>query len=143
MKTILELTKDIKNWYLHSITDNGCMVFRSTEEKPSATEDEFVNAKTGKQMPSYNPNGNTVYFACAVLRYKKGDVRVTRSKKELLSLAWEHKGSKIFRLGHEPLKKDGTSYFKPAGKMCSRPEKQPNGEMMEVESDTFQWLARA
>lgn len=143
MKTIIELTQDIKNWYLHSITDNGCMVFRSTPEKPSADEDDFVNAKTGKQMPSYNPNGKTVFFACAVLRYKKGDVRITRSKKELLSLAWEQGGKKIFRLGAEPLKKDGTSYFKPAGKMCSRPEKQADGEMREVESDVFQWLARA
>ena len=153
MKNLLELGRQVKHWYVHSITDPGMITFRSTIDKPTENVVEFFNTDTGKKEKLYTPSGGDTIYACAVIRKKLAqkvkdpktgkmvNKRVTRTKKELLALAYSKKGEKVIQIGKEPLGPNGDPLFVWKNEMCMDTiVDKETGAKTKVPSDTFQWL---
>tara|TARA_R100001443_G_C3363338_1_gene179512 strand:- start:3437 stop:3910 length:474 start_codon:yes stop_codon:yes gene_type:complete len=153
MKNLLELGKQVKQWYVHSITDKGMITLRSTIDKPTENVVEFFNTDTGKKEKLYTPSGGDTIYACAVIRKKLAqkvkdpntgkmvNKRVTRTKKELLALAYSKKGEKVIQVGKEPLGPNGDPLFVWKNEMCMDTiVDKETGAKTKVPSDTFQWL---
>ena len=153
MKNLLELGKLIKKWYIHSISENGLITFRSTVHRASADTLTFFNTNTGQSEELYTPSGGDTIYASAVLRKITGkkikdpltgnmvEERVTKSKKELMSYSYGKTGEKVFQIDTSPTKPNGEPLFVVKGEMCMDYIRNEEGTVIgEKESDTFQWL---
>ena len=153
MKNLLELGKQVKQWYIHSITDNGLITFRSTSNKPEADTLSFFNTDTGKKEQLYTPSGGNTIYASAVLRRFTGktikdprtgkmvEERVTKTKKELMSYSYTKTGEKIFQIDTSPTKPNGEPLFVVKGEMCIDNIRDEAGNIVgQKESDWCQWL---
>ena len=153
MKNLLELGRLVKMWYIHSITDNGLITFRSTPNKPEADTLTFFNCSTGKKEQLYTPSGGDTIYASAVLRRFTGkkikdpitgkmvEERVTKTKKELMSYSYTKTGEKIFQIDTSPTKPNGEPLFVVKGEMCIDNIRNEEGVVVgKKESDWCQWL---
>ena len=153
MKDLLQLGSKVKHWFVHSITDKGMITFRNVKDKPTENTLEFFNTDTGKKEKLYTPSGGEIIYACAVLRKKLAqkikdpntgkmvNKRVTRTKKELLALAYSKKGEKVIQINKEALSPTGEPLFIWKNEMCMDTiVNEETGATTKVPSDTFQWL---
>ena len=158
MRNLLELGKQVKVWYYHSVSDNGMITFRNTKNRPEASTVGFFDTMSNQQVDLYTPNGGDTIYASGVMRWKTGkktvnkltgkeeDERITWNKKQILALAFKQGGEKAVIIDKPAMHADGvTPLFVPKGEMVTNTEiiKDDNGKVIsktEVPSDTFQWL---
>ena len=118
--------KKFQQWWVHNFSRGGLVILRNVANLN--TEDDFVDATSGTKKNSYYGTSGDVNFIAVCLRYKKkvGNKieRFTRTKKEVLNLAWEQGGTKIFRLNQEVVDAKGIPMYHNSGKHCEKDGKE-------------------